>query len=108
MPFNKVSTYHHSLGILDSEVGLVLKTHQGGKELVSKPDDEGRYILKAGTLYTDKETSVNGVVFEDYDLTDYTDYPIAIVEAGRLRKDRVASEVTGKAEELAKQGLYLV
>ena len=108
MPFNKVTSYHHTLGILDSEVGLVLKTHQAGREDVKKADDEGRYVLKAGALYTDKETSEIGVVYEDYDLTDYPEFPISVVMQGRLRKDRVSSEAQGKATDFAKQGLYLV
>lgn len=108
MPFNKVTTAPYALGILESEVGLVLKTHQAGKANVSEANDEGRFILKAGTLYTDPETSVNGVVYQDYDLTEYEAYPISVVEAGRLRADRVAKEVTAKKEDFIKQGLYIV
>lgn len=108
MPFNKVTVAPHSLGILESEVGLVLKTHQAKNTDVSEANAEGRKVLKGGSLYTDPETSVIGVVFEDYDLTDYEDFPISVVEAGRLRKDRVDEKVTAKKEDLAKQGLYLV
>lgn len=108
MSFNQVTTFPHTYNILDSEVGLVLKTHQAGAKDVTEANSEGRKILKAGTLYTDSETSVIGVVFEDYDLTDYEAFPISVVEAGRLKKDRVASEVTAKKEDFIKQGLYLV
>lgn len=108
MSFNEVKTFPHSYNILDSEVGLVVKTHQAGAEDVKEANDEGRKVLKAGTLYTDPETSVNGVVFQDYDLTDYEAFPISVVEQGRLKKDRVAAEVTEKQADLAKQGLYLV
>lgn len=108
MPFNKVETAPFTQGILDSEVGLVLKTHQAKKTDVKQPTDEGRYVLKAGTLYTDPETSEIGVVFTDYDLTDYTEFPISVVMAGRLIKDRVSTEAQGKVAEFKNQGLYLV
>lgn len=108
MPFNKVKEYQHSLNILDSEIGLVTKTFQAEKELVKKADDNGRYILKAGTLFKDEETNVEGIVFEDYDLTDYKEYPISVVVAGRVLNDRISTEAQAKKEDFANQGLYVI
>lgn len=106
MPLNKVNRYQYSPNILDSEVGLVTKTAQGEKGMVSAPDANGRYILKAGTLFTGDD--FEGVVFEDYDLTDDAKYPVSVVVAGRVIYDNVSAEAQAKAEELAANGLYLV
>lgn len=100
MAFNKKTSYGESLNILESEVGLVLKT----REATAAMAKDG--VIKAGTLFTG--TNEAGVVFKDYDMTGYDKYPISVVFQGRLRKDRVAAEVTAKASDLKAQGLYLI
>lgn len=65
----------------------------------------------AKTYYakTHVKTGMVGVVFEDYDLTDYPEgFPISIVVQGRLKAARVASEVTAKKSDLEAQGLFLI
>lgn len=150
MPFNKVDHYGASENILDSAVGLVVKTKQAtqamaddGKmikagtllsetettyEAVSAPGSEnptengwyelveGEYVLsddaspQAETTYYEKKTSTEciGIVFDDYDMTDYTEYPIAVVVQGRLKADKVSAEALAQKEAFAAQGLYLV
>jgi len=49
-----------------------------------------------------------GVVFHDYDMTDYETKPIAVVVAGRLKADKVSSDAISAKTDLAAQGLYLV
>lgn len=107
MAFNKVAEYGESENILDSAVGLVVKTRQGTQSMATTVD--GRKVIKAGSLYTNPDDANDiGVVFTDYDMTDYTAYPIAVVVEGRLKKDKVTSAVTAKAEDLRAVGVRLV
>lgn len=93
-------------------------------EGTENPTTEGWYE-KDGTTYTlSEDTSVNddktyykktrtassvyGVVFRDYDITDYDDKPIAVVVAGRLLESKVSSEAVAAKSTLAAQGIYLV
>lgn len=107
MPFNDATKYQHTLNILDSEVGLVTKTRQATQAQTTEVD--GRKVILAGTLWTnpDDESDI-GVVFEDYDLTDYDKFPISVVKAGRLIADRVSAEAKAKAADFKAQGLYLI
>lgn len=107
MAYNKVTTYGESENIIESETGLVTKTRQADASMATA--DGSRKVIKAGTLYTnpDDETDI-GIFLEDTDMTDYTAKPVAVVKAGRIKKDKVASAVTAKADDLKAQGLYLV
>lgn len=107
MAFNKFESYGHTLGILDSEVGLVRKTRTGKK--ANATDKDGRKVILAGTLFTDPDDATDiGVVFEDYDMTDYDEFPISVVFQGRLREDAVSAEAKAKKSDFAAKGLYLV
>lgn len=109
MPFNKTSqVYPASQNILESEVGLVRKTHQAKGTDATLDETTGRKILKAGTLYTDETTKETGVVFEDYDLTDYDKFPISVVMQGRVKYDLCSEEAQAKIEDFKGQGLYLI
>ena len=108
MPFNKVAEYGESENILDSAVGLVVKTRQATQAMATTGDD-GRKVIKAGSLYTNPEDASDiGVVFTDYDMTDYPAYPIAVVVEGRLKKDKLASAAQATATELGAIGVRLV
>lgn len=108
MPFNKVTEYGESESILDSAVGLVVKTRQATQSMATT-DDDGRKVLKAGSLYANPDDSSDiGVVFADYDMTDYEACPIAVVVEGRLKKDKLTSEAKAKASELGAIGVRLV
>lgn len=100
MAFNKKTSYGESLNILESEVGLVLKTREATAEMAT----DG--VIKAGTLFTGTEEI--GVVAQDYNMNGYEKYPISVVFQGRLKADRVAEEVTAKAADFKAQGLYLI
>lgn len=109
MPFYETSqVYPARRNILESEVGLVLKTHQAKQSDAKEDEHTHRKILAAGSLYTDETTQEVGVVFEDYDLTDYDVFPISVVMAGRLLLDKVSEEAQAKKEDFAKQGLHLI
>ncbi|RNL20811.1 hypothetical protein DMP07_04330 [Slackia faecicanis] len=49
MAFNKTEKYGSSENVLESEVGLVVKTRQATQEIA----DSGTKVLKAGTLFKD-------------------------------------------------------
>lgn len=103
----------------ESEDAYTAVTATTGKN----PKTEGWYELTGGkyaktsdtepaegkTYYT-KSTSDTfiGVVFEDYDMSDYAEFPIAVAVQGRLKADKVSASALAKKEAFAKQGLYLV
>lgn len=106
MAYNKVTTYGESENIIESEVGLVTKTRQANVAMATA--DGARKVIKAGTLYTNPGDAKDiGIFLEDTDMTEYASKPVAVVKAGRIKKDRVASAVTAKADDLKAQGLYL-
>lgn len=107
MAFNKVTGYGESENVIESEIGLVMKTRQAIKSMAA--DEDGRKVIKAGTLFTDPgDPDDIGVFPADTDMTDYDKLPVAVIVAGRVKKDKVASAVTAKAAELKALGLYLV
>lgn len=63
--------------------------------------------LGASTPTPDDSSDI-GVVFTDYDMTDYPAYPIAVVVEGRLKKDKLTSAAQAKASELGAIGVRLV
>lgn len=109
MAFNEVKKGFVSPNILESEVGLVVKTRTG--YATDAATVGSRKYIKAGSLFTGTDEDGNaeyGVVFQDYDMTDEASYPISVIFAGRVRADRVASAVIAKKSDLAAHGLYLV
>lgn len=150
MAFNKADQYGQSENILDSAVGLVLKTKQATTAMADED-----HVIKAGALFSVTEdtyteqsetsgqnpqsngwyelvdgeyvltddsspqpdvtyyakgsaTDYVGVVFEDYDMEDYAEFPVAVVVQGRLKADKVSAEALAQKDTFAKQGLYLV
>lgn len=107
MAFDKMTTYCESPNILESEVGLVTKTREATKAMAK--DEDGRKVIRAGALFTNPDDADDiGVVFDDYDMTDYERYPISVVVEGRLRADRVSAEAAAKKAELAAIGVKLI
>ena len=107
MAFYEVTSFTAPQNILYSDRSLVVKTHQAKQSDAKEDEKTHRKILKAGSLYTDETTQEIGVVYEDYDLTDYEMFDISVVEAGHLLFDKVSEEAQAKKEDFAKQGLYL-
>ena len=68
--------------------------------------------VQSGTTYYEKvheATGMHGIVFQDYDMTDYPEgYPISVIVAGRVKADAVDSAATSAKSALAAHGLYLV
>ena len=67
MPYNKVTSYQESENILDSEIGLVVKT--GLAKQADASTVGSRKIIKAGALFddsTDEYTAVSDPVADSY------------------------------------------
>ena len=77
MAFMKTEQYKSTPNILESEVGLVLKTYtadQTNAETVGT-----KKIIKAGSVYPTNATGAIGIVFEDVDMTDDAKRPISVI-----------------------------
>ena len=96
MAFMKTEQYESTPNILESEVGLVLKTYTAEQ-------------TNAETVYPTNATGAKGIVFEDVDMTDDTKRPISVIVAGRVLEKRlpVTVETTAKTE-LEKAGIVFV
>lgn len=108
MAFMKTEQYESRPNILESEVGLVLKTYtadQANAETVGT-----KKIIKAGSVYpTNNATGAIGIVFEDVDMTDDTKRPISVIVAGRVLEKRLPVTVDETAKtELEKSGIVFV
>ena len=104
MAFMKTEQYESTPNILESEVGLVLKTYtadQTNAETVGT-----KKTIKAGSVYP---TGAKGIVFEDVDMTDDVKRPISVIVAGRVLEKRLPVTVNTTAKtELEKAGIVFV
>lgn len=107
MAFMKTEQYESTPNILESEVGLVLKTYtadQTNAETVGN-----KKIIKAGSVYPTNATGAIGIVFEDVDMTDDTKRPISVIVSGRVLEKRLPVTVDTTAKtELEKSGIFFV
>ena len=100
MAFMKIKQYESTPNILESEVGLVLKTYTAVND---------RKIIKAGSVYPTNATGAKGLVFEDVDMTDDEKRPISVIVAGRVLEDRLPATVDRTAKtELQALGIVFV
>lgn len=104
MALHKAIAYGQSRNIIESEVGLVVKTRTGTQTMATTVD--GRKVIREGDLFT--SGTEYGVVLGDYDMTDDTARPIAVVVEGRLVKANCSTAAQGKATELAAAGIKLI
>ena len=82
MAFMKTEKFHSGNNILASEVGLIQKTKEGTQAMAVEED--GRKIIKAGTVFPKNDATAIGVVFEDVDMTNDEKRPISVIIAGRV------------------------
>lgn len=91
---------------LGSEVGMVLKTATISSTSGATVTENGRTIIKSGTLITDTALG-KGLLFNDADVTDG-----AVVKSIMLRGSYIDSKlptsVVASATDLAAQGLYAI
>lgn len=107
MAFMKIKQYKATPNILESEVGLVLKTYTA--EQTNATDVDDRKIIKAGSIFPTNATGAKGIVFEDVDMTDDAKRPISVIVAGRVLEKRLPVTVDSTAKtELQALGIVFV
>lgn len=107
MAFMKTKQYESTPNILESEVGLVLKTYTAEQTNATAVND--KKIIKAGSVFPKNATGAKGIVFEDVDMTDDTKRPISVIVAGRVLESRLPAAVDGTAKtELEGLGIVFV
>ena len=89
---------------LASEVSLrlVSTTARTGSALVTT--ENGRKIIKAGTVYPSNDASAQGIIFQDVDVTD-GDAAAPLMVAGHYYSDKVSIDSTA-VEALKGKGLF--
>lgn len=91
---------------LGSEVGMVLKTITVSSTSATSVTENGRKILKSGTLITD--TSLGKVLlYNDADVTDGAVVKSALY-AGYYIDSKLPTSVSSSATDLAGHGLFAI
>lgn len=107
MAFMKTKQYESTPNILESEVGLVLKTYTADATNATAVND--KKIIKAGSVYLTNGIDAKGIVFEDVDMTDDAKRPISVIVAGRVLEKRLPVTVDETTKtELTAQGIVFV
>ena len=91
---------------LASEVGLrvVSTTAKTSSPLITT--ENGRKIIKAGTVYPSNDVSAQGIIFQDIDVTD-GDKVAPLMVGGHYYSDKLAVSIESTAVETLKgKGLY--
>lgn len=89
---------------LGSEVGLVLKTITVPASATGAVTENGRKIVKAGSIFA---TPYAGLLFNDVDVTD-GDRIGSLMVRGSYIDAKLPATAAAKAEDFAKQGLYAI
>lgn len=87
---------------LGSEVGMVLKTITVSSSSGSTVIENGRTMLKSGTVIND-ETLGKGLLFNDADVTDG-----AVLKSIMIRGSYIDDKLPATAGDLSAQGLYAI
>lgn len=93
MKFTKTE-YASSKGILatpDHYVAIAKKLEKGSSLAVT---EEGRKIVKAGTIFPANDATAIGVILNDYDVTD-GDQAAAVVIHGFIQKSKLPAQPAG-------------
>lgn len=64
--------------------------------------ENGRFIIKAGTVYPANNETAIGLVMQDYDVTD-SDASMAIIIHGFVREDRLPTALSETAKRVLPQ-----
>lgn len=94
----------NSPNFLGSEVGLVLKTITVPASAPGAVTENGRKIVKAGSIFA---TPYAGLLFNDVDITD-GDRIGSLMVRGSYIDAKLPATAAAKAEDFAKQGLYAI
>lgn len=91
---------------LGSEVGMVLKTATISSTSGATVVENGRTIIKSGTLINDSVLG-KGLLYNDADVTD-GDVVKSIMIGGRYIDSKLPTSVASSASDLANKGLYAI
>lgn len=94
--------YHNRPNFLGSEVGLVTKTITVPSSFASYVTENGRKIVKAGTIFTSPHY---GLLFEDADITD-GDVIRPLMIGGYYIDGRLPSSAASYVSYFAAEGLF--
>lgn len=92
----------HILAVPDHYVAIARtaeKATAAGGMVVS---ENGRFIIKAGTVYPANDPTAIGLVMQDYDVTD-SDASMAIIIHGFVRADRLPIDLSTTAKSALSQ-----
>lgn len=89
----KVETFTFNRpNFLASEVGLVLKSYFVTSNSATPVTENGRKIIKAGTVIDTKYGK--GIVFQDVDVTDKVDVPTPIMIGGWVYSGKITGDAS--------------
>lgn len=89
---------------LASEVGLRLVSTTARTTNAAVVTENGRKIIKAGTVYPSNDASAQGIIFQDIDVTD-GDKAAPLMVGGHYYNDKITIDSTA-VEALKGKGLY--
>lgn len=105
MAFMQTEKFYSGNNILASEIGLIQKTKEGTQAMAVEED--GRKIIKAGTVFPANDATAEGIVFEDVDITYDEKRPISVIIAGRVIEANLPVELAEAAKTaLVANGLH--
>lgn len=86
----------HILAIPDHYVSIAIKIPQATQAGGIVVSENGRLIVKAGTVYPANDATAQGLIFQQYDVTD-GDVTAALMIHGFVREDRLPAAITSAA-----------
>lgn len=105
MAYMQTEKFYSGNNILASEIGLIQKTKEGTQAMAI--EEEGRKIIKAGTIFPANDGTAVGVVFEDVDMTYDEKRPISVIIAGRVIEANLPVALNSAAKSaLVANGLH--
>lgn len=92
----------HILAIPDHYVAIARTAKKATAASGMVVSENGRFIIKAGTVYPANNETAIGLVMQDYDVTD-SDASMAIIIHGFVRKDRLPTTLSEAAKSVLPQ-----
>lgn len=86
----------HILAIPDHYVNFAIKIPKASAAGGIVVQENGRFIVKAGTVYPANDNTAQGLIFQDYDVTD-GDVTAALMVHGFVRGDRLPANINAAA-----------
>ncbi len=92
---SKKTTYESQPAFVSSD-HIVSRTRTATQAMGTS--DNGRIVLKAGTVYPKNDATAEGIVLHDLDLT-HGDQPVGVMVEGYVYEARLPETVAGPAKE---------